>query len=212
MGEQPAAENEYPDVTTMRFVFDLVEVNHPERWWTATRRQLVEQTDPDVDDGAQRHPDRDEIRWHLLGAMLSQISAKLDARDYRDSDALTDTVEVDVTGDPAGYTLPEMRILESWFSFGSYPKADGWDLASGDGRHRIWNIFAHRPDAHLPLRSHLLDFLDDVDHEHLAATLREQAAKGLAELPVVVRERSPHYMHQLRLATQITVRPAGEQL
>ena len=207
MAEQPA-EDEYPDISTMRFTLDLLEISRPERWWTATRLQLVDQADPDLEDGAQRHPDRDDIRWHLIGAMLSQISAKLDAGDYRDSAVLTNTAELDLTSDPSGYTLDEIRIIESWFTFGSYPKADGWQLASGDGRHRIWNVWRHRPDAQLPMRSHLLDFLDEIETEHLAATIREQATAGLAELPEVVRDRSPHYVHQLRLATQATVNTA----
>lgn len=190
---------------TMRFWIDLISVDHPERWWTATRRQLVDQTDPDVDDGAQRHADRDEIRWHLVAAILSQVSAKLDARDYRDSKELPHTANVDVDSPPDGYTPAETAIITSWFTREEFPRADAWQTVSGNGRHRLYNVWLHRSDAPLPVRSHLLDFLDDIDSEHLAATIREQAAAGLARLPTIVRERSPHYAAQLRLATEATV-------
>ena len=185
-----------------RLRFDIVIMNHPERWWSATRTLLVDQTDPDLEDGTQRHADRDTIRWHLIAAFLSQVSAKLDAGDYLRSAVLPDTVVIDVDSAPDGYTHEEALILESWFDPYEYPRADAWETHSGNGRHRLYNCFLHRPDATLPVRSHLLDFLDDIASEHLAATIRAQAEIGLAQLPAVVRERSPHYAHELQLATR----------
>ena len=187
--------------------FDLVIVNHPERWWSASRKQLVDQGDPDLEDGVQRYADRDSIRWHLLADFLSQVAAKLDAADYMVSEVLPNTVVVFVDSDPDGYTPEEALILESWFDPYEFPRADAWETRSGNGRHRLHGLWAHSPGAALPVRSHLLDFMDDIGSEHLASTIRTQAEIGLAQLPAVVRERSPHYVLQLQLAMRAVFDP-----
>jgi hypothetical protein len=203
--------HEYEDLATIRFDFELVEVSWPDRWWTATRTQLTQLVDPDEEDGQQRYDDRDDVRWDVVGELLEQVSTRLDAGECRASDVLTDTVEVDLVSPQGGVTLQELRILESWFTFGEYPRADGWDEVPGTGRRRIFNVWKHRPGTRLPLRSLLLDYVDDVDTERLADAIRRQATEGLPAIPAAVRSRSPRYVDAVTRALDVVRDPRRDR-
>lgn len=189
-----------------RFDVRSIDLTHPERWWLATRTLLTELVDPDIEDGAQRHDDRDELRWNTLGAILTEISVALQQKNYRRRGDDPHLVTIDVTPVEGGLTLAEAEVLESWFTYDESPRGDAWNVTVSNGRHRLFNVWAHHTNAALPIRSDLLDYTDEVDSERLAETIRDSATAGLASLPTIVRGRSPEYVAQLHAAANITPR------
>lgn len=200
---------EQADPSTIRLVVDLMEVTHPERYWFATADLMPWRTDPDVDEGAQRHVDRHEIRWQILGKILTEITGRLQRRQWRSCDSRTDTVEVRFASPEGGLTPAEARILDSWFHAPTAPRADAWQNALEDGRHRLWNVWDHDPAAWLPVRSALLDYVDSVASygPRVAASIRETATYGLEATPPSVFTTSPLYTGELERAQTLTWRP-----
>lgn len=194
------------DLSGVRFDVVNVEIQRPTRWWLASRLLLSEISDPDVDDGVQRHADRDELRWHILGDLLTGISRALQEGDYVTSKSDELSVVVDVDHIDGGLTLAEAEVLDSWFSHQEAPRADGWSLAPANGRHRLWNVWRHSPQAIVPVRSVLLDFTDEIETEYLARTIRDGARVGLGNLPAVIEKTSPAYVAEIRQALNASPR------
>lgn len=162
--------------------------------------------DPDIDDGRQRWPDRDDIRWDEIGLIITGVSLALADGSYDESQLLDDAVSVSISAPDGGLTLSETRILKSWFTFAEAPRGDLWVNDLVNGRHRLWNVWKHAPSAILPIRSGVLDYTDDVDSmgESFAATIRDNATMGLNKLPADVITRSPLYVAALAKAKTIT--------
>lgn len=194
------------ELAEIRYDVRTVSFTHPERWWLASRTLLSDLVDPDVDDGAQRHCDRDDIRWHKLGGVLSEVAAALHRGDYRVIDPEAGWITVSITPIPDGLSVQEAGILESWFDHREAPRADAWSTTVKNGRHRIWNVWRHNPTAILPVRSDLLDYAVDVETEHHAQAVRADASSGLQRIPESVHQHSPLYIAQVAIATQVTPR------
>lgn len=181
-------------------------IPRPERYWMATAGLFPGMVDPDIDDGRQRWPDRDDIRWDEIGLIITGVSLALADGSYDESQLLDDAVSVSISAPDGGLTLSETRILKSWFTFAEAPRGDLWVNDLVNGRHRLWNVWKHAPSAILPIRSGVLDYTDDVDSmgESFAATIRDNATMGLNKLPADVITRSPLYVAALAKAKTIT--------
>jgi hypothetical protein len=196
------------DPQLQRINIDVVEIANPERWWLATVDLMPWRTDPDEGAETQRHPDRGEIRWDVLGRALTEISNRLQCGEYVRSENSPHVYEIRFTSPGGGFTLAEAGILRSWFAVGEAPVADGWHTQLEDGRRRIWNVWNSKPTAWLPIRSFLLDYLDGLAEggPFLAASIRERAVYGRRVLPLIVARRSPQYAAALERAQKVTTR------
>lgn len=196
------------DPSRVRVGVDMVELTNPERWWLATADIMPWRTDPDAGETVPRHPDRDEIRWDVLGRVLTEVSNRLQCGEYERSARDPHVYEITFMPQGGGLTPGEVDILRSWFTTGEEPKADGWHTQLEDGRRRVWNVWRHKPNAWLPIRSFLLDYLDAVAEggPFLAASIRERAVYGRKVLPSIVARRSPQYAAALERAQKVTTR------
>lgn len=174
-------------------------VPHPERWWIAARTDLPWLTDPDVDDGRVRWPDRDERQWTAVASLVEAVARAIASggHDVDDDDPAVATVPADV-----GALGPvDRKIVTSWFRAGSEaPSGDPWEDGLTNGRHRLWNAWRAAPDALLPIYSDTLAGLDDapVMGEQFAAVVAQSAADGLRDVPAGPANRSPRYVDELR--------------
>lgn len=156
----------------------------------ATRDELPWLNNPDVDEGTQRSPDRDDIRWRELGAILTEVSSSLAEGRYVCSANLNDTIEIAITtGPPEGLTLAEVEVLEAWFDYVDAPRGDPWSDGLVNGRHRLWNVWKHAPHAVLPIRSDLLDYSEKAADDLEKADIKN-LSKGIAD-------RSPLYIAEI---------------
>ena len=181
-----------------------VKIDRPERFWLACKDDVLELCDPDVEDGRQRHRDRDTINWARIGRYMERIGAVLrDACDRRGD------VEVEVRISDGGFTAEEENVIWSWLSSAEAPRMDPGDPVPVDGRHRLWNVWAHSPDAILPIRSALLDLVDDVPNEDdsFAAYVRMCSSAMLTRVPTEIVERSPAYVAELIEASMMLFTP-----
>jgi hypothetical protein len=165
-------------------------------------------TDPELDNDRPFRRDRLEIRWRVLGRILTELSGRLQRGEYSPSAEFANTVEVAFAPPPGGLSVTEITILDSWFAPGDAPRADAWHTELLDGRYRTWNVWAHDPSAWLPIRSPLLDLIDDIAKggPYLAASIRERAVYGRRMLPTIVARRSPLYTAALEDAQKVSTR------
>lgn len=184
-------------------VVDKVEVARADRYWIAAREDLPWLGDPDVEDGSQRHADRDEVDWRAIGTLLTSISASLaDGGWSIDHDELSGELAIIAVSENPGLVLRDLEVLESFFSAAEKVCGDPSSEDLTNGRHRLWNIWKHLPDAHLPIGSAHLSFQDDLDdlRDEDRAHFYEASAELLRATPEAVARRSPAYMRALARA------------
>lgn len=174
-------------------------VPHPERWWIAAREDLAWLTDPDVDDGRVRWPDRDQRQWTAVAGVVDAVGRAI-AYGGHDVDEEDPTVAL-VPVDMARLAPADRNIVRSWFRAGAEaPSGDPWDDSLTNGRHRLWNAWRAAPDALLPVYSDTLAGIDDAAlmGEQFAAVVAQSAVDGLRELPTGPANRSPRFVDELR--------------
>ena len=183
----------------------LLPIAAPDQYWMATRKSFPDLIDPDIQDGKQRHNDRDSIRWRELAQAVNSIGELLQEGIWTWDEGYT---WLNVEKSPEdGFTAPERGIVKAWFSHAEGVKADPRsDSSVFNGRHRLWNTWKHSPDAVLPVRSALLEQFDDLPHLDASFVLpfQDAAARGLDEMPEDVRARSPRFVSSLVKATSIS--------
>ncbi len=187
---------------------NAVEIANPERWWLATADLMPWRSDPDAGNPCPRYADRDEIRWDALGRILTEIARRLQGGEYVNRGSSPSVFEVQFTPPAGGLTGPEANILRSWFDAMDAPRADAWHTQLEDGRRRVWQVWENKPNAWLPIRSFLLDYLDRIPAggPFLATSIRERAVYGRKVLPPIVARRSPQYAAALERAQKVTTR------
>jgi hypothetical protein len=190
---------------------DMIELAWPERFWMATPEYFPSLEEAGLDDDAQDYPDSGEIRWHALGVILTEVGEALATGRYTYSDDVSDTIEIPVHTTPAdGLTQRELQILESW-SDESVPTDDPWADNLSDGKHRLWAIWKHHPEAVIPIRSNLLTDAADMlpaasayQATALAVSIRAQATTAHRHFTPEFRRLSPLYVDAIDKARSIT--------
>lgn len=174
-------------------------IPHTERWWLAARRDLPWLTDPDVEDGHQRWPDRHERPWARIAATVATVGAALASGDYETEPDDPDRALLTLPTD--GFDEADRRILHWWFRAGAEaPCADPWSDVLTNGRHRLWTCWEADPSALLPVSSAILQQVDEVPYmdADFEADLHRSAARGVESTPAGVAARNPRYMDALR--------------
>jgi len=172
-----------------------VRVPKPEQWWVAARDDLPEPTlvadEPWSED--------ENSRWAPIAGVINAVAAALATGGY--------TVDPDepasawVPVDLEGLDRLDRSIVRSWFHPGpEAPRGDAWAEDVGQGSRRLVTAWRAAPDALLPVRSELLQHLDDVPifGEALTDVLAHSATEGLPRVPAAVATRSPQYVDELR--------------
>lgn len=168
---------------------------HPERFWLAARSDVVLASDPDVEDGRQRWPDRDTIDWARIAAIVADAGVRI-ARQQLGVDEDGDQMLV---VDDNGLSGTERKVVASWFRGGQVPSSDPGRDGVEDGRHRLWNAWKHAPDVVLPIHSDVLHYVDDIaEMPQLEAITAAEAGRVLKEVGAGVAFRSPHYVRELQ--------------
>lgn len=164
-------------------------------------------TDPDTEDGHQHHHDRDTVRWRLIGSVVQDLGSQLNNQAHR-SLRHEDPMGVHLYALTEFLTAAERQIVTSWFSEWEAPRADVWDKALGNGRHRLWNVWRASPDAVLPISSALLPYEDSVlgSDGELAEQIWLSSKIGIqrigADAPVRMRS-SAYFRHLERNASHL---------
>lgn len=172
-----------------------VHIVHRERYWSALRGDMPWLSDPDVDEGAQRHPDRDELDWEAIADAVENAGWRLSAGDLSVDEDGDEWLPIDVSRLEA----KERVVVRSWFPPARGPKSDAGRERLIDGRHRLWNAWKARPDAVLPINSSVLGGVDEIPHvAGMAEALRIDIAEVLEAADYAVLERSPMYHRELR--------------
>lgn len=189
---------------------ERIEVPHLERWWLVRPDDLADLADPDVEDGHQRHADRDLIDWGSIGDTVSAVWRQLNAAQALSGGARDDSQSLSGWADLDESSLGavEIHIVRSWFSDDEAPRCDAWDDDVDDGRHRLWNVWASRPGLELPVASPTLESLDDGPDnlEALCAGTRD----GLAHASQDVLQRNKRYAGELRRVEALAAPPDDE--
>lgn len=177
-----------------------IRVNDPEHWWTAHKDDLPWLKDPDVEDGRQRHPDRDERDWSGIARAVSAAADALTvARVLADSDG-----RYAVLPPPAANLSPvDQAVVRSWFSY-TAPLADPWSDQLTDGRHRLWCSWAREPKLSLPIRSDLLGYVLDFRYDpDQTERLNLEASSGMRQTPQPILARNPRLVQSLSSISQL---------
>lgn len=133
-----------------------VAVSMPAFWWRgrASGLQCRVPVHPDKKDNLStpRHPDENEQRWGLIADAVAAVGDEL-AAGHWDVDTnhrqCNGWVTIDV---PERLSVPEWRILRSWFSASESVLSEPW-LKLWDGRHRLWNSLPHFNTQPIPVAS-----------------------------------------------------------
>lgn len=178
-----------------------IEVDHPERYWFAVQSEMPWAVDPGTNAKRDRHPDRAEIRWDLVGEVVQELGSMLAFGNFPVSAPETESSFALVMPDRFELTGAERNIVESWFTNAEAPRADPWDDQLDNGRHRLSGVWQARPDAELPVLSDLLLWDDSADSgpEGFQQGLYLSAKVGSLKVPSTapVRERSKAYFDHL---------------
>lgn len=147
----------------------LIPVATPRFWWRTTAehvRQWVPE-DPDIEDGVQRHSDRDERRWNLIAAAVTQVGDALAAGSWSVDPELDDHGLVALPGYPGDLTQTEQDIISAWFRSSEAVEFDPWFEPLTNGRHRLWGTMSHFGAASIPIRGSALRHANSADAEVL---------------------------------------------
>lgn len=187
---------------------ELVEVGQPARWWVASPGDLPLPHDPRTRshtpvDGPEAQ------RWRALARALDQVSHGLLCVGWSHRPG-----PVRTRVDTAGLDRFGWGVLTAWFAEGPLSdvvRADAWSgVTVSDARQlrRLWSV---APGARVPVRSNLLDRLDDVTAvgEVLGPVLAHEAEDGLRLMPARVAARNPCYIAELRRVVRAGAPPGS---
>lgn len=189
-----------------------IEVAHPERYWFAVSSEMPWVVDPGIKARQDRHPDRSEIRWAIVGEVVQELGQILARENFPVATHESELNFELVTPDRFKLTNPERNIVESWFTNAEAPRADPWDDQLDNGRHRLSGVWQAKPDAELPVLSDLLLWDDSAESEpeSFQQGLYLSAKVGSLSVPskAPVRGRSKAYFDHLEHnASQLPINP-----
>lgn len=138
-----------------------------EFWICDARRALqMVRIDPDDRDGQQRWPDKDSIRWKIIGDAAMTL-----LKTVRSNSGTDYVVTVSL---PLELSRDEYVIVDGWIGRGG-PTGSPWEGGVNDGRHRIWNCVQAGCSV-LPLRHQFSWDADDLANPNFVKFALEDLA------------------------------------
>ena len=162
----------------------LTPVAAPRLWWRTTEgnvRRWVP-VDPDVEDGHQRHADRDEQRWPLIASVVARVGDALAAGSWQVDPDVEGRGLVALDGYPGDLTRTERAIVSAWFSSAEAVQFDPWFEPLTNGRHRLWATMPYFGAGLIPVRGDALGYVKPADAEVLGEGWADVYAVDVEEL------------------------------
>lgn len=162
-------------------------VAEPNFWWRVSpaNRHHVVAVDPDLDDGHQRWPDRDEQRWDRIAKAVGEVSQALtDGAWVADTDEGWEwraTVEIETKD----LTQTEHRIVQEWFGRAQPVRMDPWFSPLSNGRHRLWNAGPHFESTLIPVKGDSIGYANPDDMAALGERGLREFARNVEALQQV---------------------------
>lgn len=159
-------------------------VGTPTFWWrmAAAEAHRWVATDPDVDDGRQRHEDRDRQNWAAISAVVSEVGDALAAGAWTVEEDSESIGYVVIDGHPNGLSETEQIIITSWFRSYDAVRVDPWFDQLTNGRHRLWSTIPHFGHKSVPLCGDALGYANADDVPVLGAAWSNLFEENLRDL------------------------------
>lgn len=162
----------------------LISVAAPRFWWRlapAEVRRWVS-ADPDVEDGQQRHADRDEQHWDAIASVVAQVGDALASGAWSTDDEFDACGFVTIDACPGDLTQAEQKIVASWFSSSEAVQVDPWFDRSFNGRHRLWATARRFGAGLVPICGNELGYANAADLEGRGSRWPELYVKYVEDL------------------------------
>lgn len=132
----------------------------PNFWWRAPVDRVRHwiSSDPDVEDGHRRWPDRDTLNRPLIVQAVIEVSNALAAGDWeadQDEDHYG-RIAIRTTG----LSKTENAVAQSWFKRSQSVRWDPWFWPLTDGRHRLWATMNEFGAELVPIAGDALGYAD----------------------------------------------------
>lgn len=162
----------------------VIPVTTPRFWWRmpASEVQRWVAVDPDVEDGRQRHGDRDEQRWDVIALVVAQVGDALASGAWVTDEEFNDHGFVTVEGYPGDLTRTEQKIVAAWFRSSEAVQVDPWFDQLTNGRHRLWTTARHFGERLVPICGDALGYANAADIEVLGPKWAELYVANVEEL------------------------------
>ncbi|WP_454150963.1 hypothetical protein [Microbacterium lacticum] len=162
----------------------LIPVAAPRLWWRTTAGNVRRWVpgDPDIEDGHQRHADRDAQRWPLIASVVARVGDALAAGAWQQDPDVEGYGLVALDGYPGDLTRTEQDIVAAWFRSSEAVQFDPWFEPLTNGRHRLWATMPHFGAGLIPIRGGALGYANPADTEVMGAGWADVYAVDLEEL------------------------------
>lgn len=162
----------------------VISVVTPRFWWRMRPAEVWRwvSVDPDVEDGRQRHADRDEHRWDSIASVVAQVGEALASGAWTTDDESGACGFVTIDECPGDLTLTEKKIVGSWFRCSEAVEVDPWFDQLFNGRHRLWATAQHFGVGLVPICGNELGYANAADMAAAGSSWPENYAKCVEEL------------------------------
>lgn len=161
-------------------------VSKPNFWWRADAGRIQEYVpfNPDVEDGHQRWPDRDDQRWDLVAQAVIQVSRALAAGEWEPDEEDGRAYGL-IRIDADELTRTEKKIVRAWFGAAQPVRVDPWFEPLQDGRHRLWATLEAFGTELVPIKGDAVGYANHLDTEMLGKDWPTFFEKNLEDLAAV---------------------------